>query len=167
MSEDGNTANVTVNGECNESYDTESSLLTLYLTEDNIKAKSQSGAKGTYYHNHVIRYANSSWGEQVEWNNQKFTKTFSIPLTSTWAKDKMKVVAFLNKHNKKSYKDCKIANSNGRDLEMSSGINGVVNGKQLTEVARYTIDGVKLTAPQQGLNIVKMSDGSTIKVMVK
>ena len=167
LSEDGNTANVTVNGECNESYDTESSLLTLYLTEDNIKAKSQSGAKGTYYHNHVIRYANSSWGEQVEWNNQKFTKTFSIPLTSTWAKDKMKVVAFLNKHNKKSYKDCKIANSNGRDLEMSSGINGVVNGKQLTEVARYTIDGVKLSAPQQGLNIVKMSDGSTIKVMVK
>lgn len=167
LSEDGNTANVTVNGECNEAYDTESSLLTLYLTEDNIKAKSQSGASGKFYHNHVIRYANSSWGEQVEWNNQKFTKTFSIPLTSTWAKDKMKVVAFLNKHNKKNYKDCKIANSNGRDLEMSSGINGVVNGKQLTEVARYTIDGVKLTAPQKGLNIVKMSDGSTIKVMVK
>lgn len=167
LSEDGNTANITVNGECNDSYDTESSLLTLYLTEDNIKAKSQSGARGTYYHNHVIRYANSSWGEQVEWNNNKFTKTFSIPLTSTWAKDKMKVVAFLNKHNKKNYKDCKIANSNGKDLEMSSGINGVVNGKQLTEVARYTIDGVKLTAPQQGLNIVKMSDGSTIKVMVK
>ncbi|WP_337785128.1 Omp28-related outer membrane protein [Prevotella sp.] len=167
LSEDGNTANVTVNGECNEGYDTESSLLTLYLTEDNIKAKSQSGASGKFYHNHVIRYANSSWGEQVEWDNKKFTKTFSIPLTSTWAKDKMKVVAFLSKHNKKNYKDCKIANSNGRDLEMSSGINGVINGKQLTEVARYTIDGVKLTAPQQGLNIVKMSDGSTIKVMVK
>ena len=167
LSEDGNTANVTVNGECNESYDTESSLLTLYLTEDNIKAKSQSGARGTYYHNHVIRYANSSWGEQVEWNDKKFTKTFSVPLSSTWAKDKMKVVAFLSKHNTKNYKDCKIANSNGKDLEMSSGINGVVNGKQLTEVARYTIDGVKLTAPQQGLNIVKMSDGSTIKVMVK
>ena len=167
LSEDGNTANVTVNGECNESYDTESSLLTLYLTEDNIKAKSQNGASGKFYHNHVIRYANSSWGEQVEWDNKKFTKTFSVPLNSTWAKDKMKVVAFLSKHNKKNYKDCKIANSNGKDLEMSSGINGVVNGKQLTEVARYTIDGVKLTAPQQGLNIVKMSDGSTIKVMVK
>lgn len=167
LSEDGNTANITVNGECNDSYDTESSLLTLYLTEDNIKAKSQSGARGTYYHNHVIRYANSSWGEQVEWDNNKFTKTFSIPLTSTWAKDKMKVIAFLNKHNKKNYKDCKITNSNGKDLEGASGINGVVNGKQLTEVARYTIDGVKLTAPQQGLNIVKMSDGSTIKVMVK
>lgn len=167
LSEDGNTANVTVNGECNESYDTESSLLTLYLTEDNIKAKSQNGASGKFYHNHVIRYANSSWGEQVEWDNKKFTKTFSVPLNSTWAKDKMKVVAFLSKHNKKNYKDCKIANSNGKDLEMSSGINGVVNGKQLTEVARYTIDGVKLTAPQKGLNIVKMSDGSTIKVMVK
>lgn len=50
----------------------------------------------------------------------------------------------------------------------TTGIDDIINnGKQLTEVARYTIDGVKLTAPQQGLNIVKMSDGSTIKVMVK
>lgn len=167
QSEDGNTANVTVKGECNDSYDTGSSLLTLYLTEDNITAKSQSGASGTYIHNHVIRYANSSWGESVDWENKQFTKTFSIPLNSAWLKDNIKFVAFLNKYNSKNYSDCKITNSIGTSLNGKAGINGVINGKQLTEVARYTIDGTKLSAPQKGLNIVKMSDGSTVKVMVK
>ena len=36
-----------------------------------------------------------------------------------------------------------------------------------TEVARYTIDGRIISAPQPGVNIVKMSDGSVKKVLVK
>lgn len=36
-----------------------------------------------------------------------------------------------------------------------------------TEVARYTIDGRTLSAPQTGVNIVKMSDGTVKKVLVK
>lgn len=32
---------------------------------------------------------------------------------------------------------------------------------------RYTIDGRRLTAPQRGINIIKMSDGTVRKVMVK
>ncbi len=35
------------------------------------------------------------------------------------------------------------------------------------EVARYTVDGKRLSSPQRGLNIVKMSDGSVKKVVVK
>lgn len=40
-------------------------------------------------------------------------------------------------------------------------------GKELKEVARYTIDGRQITEPQKGVNIVKMSDGTTLKVLVK
>ncbi len=29
------------------------------------------------------------------------------------------------------------------------------------------IDGRKISAPQRGLNIVKLSDGSTIKILIK
>ena len=36
-----------------------------------------------------------------------------------------------------------------------------------TEVARYTIDGRAISAPQAGVNIVKMSDGTVKKVLVK
>ena len=39
--------------------------------------------------------------------------------------------------------------------------------KEVKEVARYTIDGVQLSAPAKGINIVKMSDGTTRKVVVK
>ena len=38
---------------------------------------------------------------------------------------------------------------------------------QPTIVERYTIDGKLITAPQRGLNIVKMSDGTTRKVVVR
>ncbi len=42
-----------------------------------------------------------------------------------------------------------------------------VNSDTATEVARYTIDGRALNAPQSGVNIVKMSDGTVKKVLVK
>lgn len=46
---------------------------------------------------------------------------------------------------------------------------GIANTKNstATEAARYTLDGRQITAPQHGLNIIKMSDGSVRKVMVK
>lgn len=47
-----------------------------------------------------------------------------------------------------------------------SGITGVKTGNGV-EVARYTIDGRAINAPQAGVNIVKMSDGTVKKVWVK
>lgn len=38
---------------------------------------------------------------------------------------------------------------------------------ELREVARYTLDGKRIQAPQKGINIIRMSDGSTRKVVVK
>ena len=42
-----------------------------------------------------------------------------------------------------------------------------VNSTDANESARYTLDGRQITAPQHGLNIIKMSDGTVRKVMVK
>ena len=42
-----------------------------------------------------------------------------------------------------------------------------VNSDSGTEVARYTIEGRAISAPQAGVNIVKMSDGTVKKVLVK
>lgn len=46
------------------------------------------------------------------------------------------------------------------------GCIGTVNG-DVHEVARYTIDGVRLNAPAKGINIIRYSDGTTKKVIVK
>ncbi len=65
-------------------------------------------------------------------------------------------------------------NSNGKLAETTvnvtvSGATGIgnVNGEGATEVARYTLDGKRLDAPQRGVNIVRMSDGTMKKVVVK
>ena len=42
-----------------------------------------------------------------------------------------------------------------------------IKSETATEVARYTIDGRALNAPQTGVNIIKMSDGTVKKVLVK
>ena len=48
------------------------------------------------------------------------------------------------------------------------GIDGVgIDGANIEEVARYDINGRLLTEPTQGINIVRMSDGSVRKELVK
>ena len=48
-----------------------------------------------------------------------------------------------------------------------SGVEGVKADDNLVEKARYSLDGKMLLAPEKGVNIVKMSDGTTKKVGVK
>ncbi|MBR6445647.1 MAG: hypothetical protein IKS94_04345 [Prevotella sp.] len=50
--------------------------------------------------------------------------------------------------------------------EESNGISDL-NADNRAEVARYSLDGRRLNAPQKGVNIVKFNDGKTQKVVVK
>lgn len=49
----------------------------------------------------------------------------------------------------------------------STGITEQLNNSVTTVVARYTADGQLVSAPVKGLNILKMSNGKTVKVIVK
>lgn len=49
----------------------------------------------------------------------------------------------------------------------TAGVDGVTVAGSSEEVARYTLDGRRLTAPQKGVNIVKYADGRTVKVVEK
>lgn len=55
------------------------------------------------------------------------------------------------------------------NLTIEGSATGISNAKasDAVEVARYTIDGKLLAAPAKGINIIKMSDGTTRKVVVK
>lgn len=52
-------------------------------------------------------------------------------------------------------------------IDAIAGIEGVEVDNNKMEVARYDIHGRKLNEPAKGINIVKMSDGSTRKEIVK
>ena len=51
----------------------------------------------------------------------------------------------------------------------TTGIQGVVDNARYdaVEVARYNASGQRIKAPVMGINIIKMSDGRTVKVIVK
>ena len=51
--------------------------------------------------------------------------------------------------------------------EMTTGINDKTTAGNVTEIARYSLSGNLLTAPAKGVNIVKYSDGKTVKVVVR
>ena len=158
---------IVVTGESNKGYDTENALLTVYLTEDNVKAKNQSGAS-KFYHQHVIRDYNSNWGDPLTWNDNKFSATYEFDVDEAWKKDDLKVVAFLNKHNTKNRLDNRIENVTGKDLiEKPTAIESVGSADNAVEVARYNAAGQRINGKQKGLNIVKLSNGTTLKVVVK
>ena len=47
------------------------------------------------------------------------------------------------------------------------GIEEIVESEEVTEVARYDIQGRMISKPQKGINIIRFSDGTTRKVIVK
>ncbi len=51
--------------------------------------------------------------------------------------------------------------------ETSAGINDVDATKENKIVARYSLNGQRLSAPQKGINIVKYENGKTAKILVK
>ena len=48
-----------------------------------------------------------------------------------------------------------------------TGINNVITSNDAKELSRYSLNGLRLSAPTKGLNIVKYSDGSVKKVAVQ
>lgn len=49
----------------------------------------------------------------------------------------------------------------------ATGITGTQTSADVREIARFTIDGKRINQPQRGINIVKYSDGTVKKVVVK
>ena len=61
-----------------------------------------------------------------------------------------------------------VINSNFMSFEHETAIEGVeTDDENIIETARYTVDGCRIDSPQKGINIIKYSDGSIRKVIIK
>lgn len=92
-------------------YNPANPILTVYATEDDIKARSQQGADGDFYHQHVIRWDNGSWGDKVTFTNNTFKKTYTIDINEEWNTAKMHFVAFVSNYNATNRLDNIVENS--------------------------------------------------------
>ena len=101
----------------------------------------------------------------TENNIVKNSYTLALPTKQPLRKainvEKMHVIAFLLDA------QGKVVNAAKALVKDVLGVNGVIASENIKEVARYTIDGRRINEPQAGINIVKMSDGTTVKVLVK
>ena len=52
-------------------------------------------------------------------------------------------------------------------VQNSTSIESVGSAYNVVEVARYNAAGQRISGKQKGLNIVKLSNGKTLKIMVK
>ena len=173
---DGNNLNIKVSGDAVEDfkqYVGDDAVVTVYLLEDGLVAN-QIGASKNYVHNHVLRdvVTDNVFGDPINWTSATtYQNEFNVTLDSEWNSDNMQVVAFIGRPVTKNstIDDVWVNNTNMVKLGASTGIDGatISSDANATEVARYTVDGRKINKPVKGINLVKMSNGKTLKVIVK
>lgn len=158
--------------------------LTVYLTEDKIIGKQNTGgsiAKPRFTHNYVLRkIVTGTLGDALQTNGNSYENDYEVELDDAWKSKNMHIIAFVSRPMKETEKDGKTALASAmNDLWVDNtnmvavgesdltGISNVINWNEVKEIGRYTIDGQKLNAPTKGINLVKLSNGQTIKVVVK
>lgn len=158
--------------------------LTVYLTEDKVIGKQSTGGTTTkprFTHNYVLRkIVTGTLGDALQTNGNSYENDYEVELDDAWKSKNMHIIAFVSRPMKEQEKDGKTALASAmNDLWVDNtnmvavgesdltGISNVINWNEVKEVGRYTIDGQKLNAPTKGINLVKLSNGQTIKVVVK
>ena len=127
-------------------------------------------------------------GDVITWNGDNFEMTYEYTVNKEWyaqGADKLRLTAFVSMpfwdgnttetsgtQTYVKFNDPRRTNVNQcQVIHLSEGVVGVQGVKNNTEnvvvVARYNADGQQINAAQKGLNILKMSDGTVHKVLVK
>lgn len=138
----------TVSGEKNDElynilYD--KANLTVYLTEDNVKANTvqTGGGPNDFYHNHVLREAlTDAFGNELTWNGNSYTATFSTTLPENWKPEDMKIIAFVNRPYTGNAQNAEVLNTNSVSLSSLTAINGTTNGIGKAAYRYYTLQGM-------------------------
>lgn len=164
----------------------EDAVLGLYITENGLVSGQLNGGKWVtkYNHENVLRVIGTEnpWGDAITWNGDNFEKTYEVSISADYfenSNNTFNAVAFVSlpfmfEINGKRYVNGDKNNvwvNQCQFLQIPEGtgtaIKGVETSENATVVARYAADGSQISAPVKGINILKLSDGTTRKVIVK
>lgn len=167
--EDSGSLKVTAGCVKNDRFAAVAPALTLYLTEDNVKAIEQAGATGQYNHEHLIRAYSSVWGDPVEWVGNAFTMTWETTVDASWKFTDLKIVGVLSDYDETDPTKCNVWNSASVSLYGETPVPGEVKDVKadVRVTGIYDLSGKKIAAPCAGVNIIRYSDGSSRKIIVR
>lgn len=138
-----NILDVVVHGERSSVFTTLPTHLTVYLTEDNLKALYQSGAEDPteFMHEHVIRAYNSTWGDEISWDVNHFEMTYHFEIDSEWKPQDLKLVAAVTAYNENDINQCVVENAEDMSLESTLSSLTIVENPTDESVRYYRLDG--------------------------
>ena len=166
---------ITVKGEMSPDFDLllgDDNVLNVFITEDSVVAPQlNSGTWVTkYVHNGVFRQALGSV-KGVDFNRVDggYCNEFTVTIPEEWVLGNLNVVAFISRPIAAGvYTDMELNNAESVKLyNPSHGIDEVLTDDDAVPVEYYDVMGRKMEGPRQGINIVKMSNGTAKKVLVK
>lgn len=167
---DGN-AHVKVTGEgATESFTKNQPRIVVGLVEDNIPAREQAGLEEgqTYTQQHVNRAYNSIWGEYLEFNGNSYSYECDLAVKPEYVKENLSVVAYIWDYDPSEAEKCEVANANAiyyADMTDNTSSLSDISADTDGTVRYFSIDGLPLAAPADGITIVRRADGSTCKIM--
>ena len=164
----------------------EDAVLGLYITENGLVSGQLNQGKWVtkYNHENVLRVIGTEnpWGDAITWDGDNFEKTYEVSISADYFEDSnntFNAVAFVSLPLMFEIDGKRYVNGDKNNvwvnqcqfLQIPEGtgtaIKGVETSENATVVARYAADGSQISAPVKGINILKMSDGTTRKVGVK
>lgn len=164
----------------------EDAVLGLYITENGLVSGQLNGGKWVtkYNHENVLRVIGTEnpWGDAITWDGDNFEKTYEVSISADFFEDSnntFNAVAFVSLPFMFEIDGKRYVNGDKNNvwvnqcqfLQIPEGtgtaIKGVETSENATVVARYAADGSQISAPVKGINILKLSDGTTRKVIVK
>ncbi len=152
----------------------EDTKLTVYLVEDSLLANQLNNGTWVrnYVHNGVFRAAlGSIMGNQLKIREDgTYKNKFKYTIPDGWNWQNMRVVAFISRplsNSARGYTDLIVNNAADFKLELSVGVDEVLNKEDAVPVDYYDLMGRRSDGLHQGINIVKMSDGTARKIFVK
>lgn len=137
--------------------------LTVYVTEDNVKALFQSGATGEFFHDHLIRAYNSTWGDPIAWDGDSFKASFTFDIDHGWKMEDLKAVAAIGNYNEDNFTDCVINNVECIGVGVESGSKVESTPAETITETWYTADGLRINKAEarEGIfiKVSHMADG--------
>ncbi len=147
--------------------------VSVVVVENDIPHLVQASAPAGYMHQHVMRTANSTWGDEIEWEGNEFSYSCSLEIADAWNKDNLEIVTYVNAYDPDDINNCMVYNANTQKLAVENSIrmaetsfdlryeNGefVVSAPFAVENVWRT-DGMAVSGSlAPGLYIVRLTDG--------
>ena len=166
---------ITVKGDMSADFDVllgDDNKLYVYLTEDSLVARQTNGSTWLtkFVHNGVFRTAlGSIKGVDFNKTDAGYCNEFTVTIPNEWNINNMNVVAFIGRPIESGVAtDMSVNNAESTRLVAGTGgVEELLLDEDAVPVEYYDLMGRQHDGLQQGINIVKMSNGTARKVLVK